>query len=50
MPQPTKQKKKSKQSTPEHERSFHFGWFALMALLGVVAFLVWFIVNGVDEA
>jgi hypothetical protein len=50
MPQPTKQKTKSKPSTAEPERSFHFGWFALMVLVGVVAFLVWFIVNGVDEA
>ena len=37
-------------SATEGERSLHLGWFALMVLVGVVAFLVWFIVNGVDEA
>ncbi|HEY6634677.1 MAG TPA: hypothetical protein VI141_03600 [Acidimicrobiia bacterium] len=50
MSQRTEQKTKSKPSTTDQERSFHLGWFALMALVGIVAFLVWFIVNGVDEA
>lgn len=49
MPKSTKQTHESHPST-EPERTLHLGWFALVVLVGVVAFLVWFIVNGVDEA
>jgi hypothetical protein len=34
----------------EHSSRSRVGWFALMAAIGIAAFLVWFIVNGVDEA
>jgi hypothetical protein len=46
----TKEKGQDQPVAVEQSSRSRVGWFALMAAVGIAAFLVWFIVNGVDEA